>query len=710
MISKKQKTLKGSMLVVLLLMIPSMLYAACTGSSPTWTTTPDYTSVNTCVANASAGDTINFTQGTATWTNTISIGKALTINGNGTTLIDGAGLIYGFFYINNFTDNANLMRITNFTFNSVKVADYRRAIYAAYVTLEKLRIDHNNFHYGIYQMELSGAIKGVVDNNKFYNGNGFLELSCNTREQANAAWADLSVGTNNSIFIEDNKFIIDENWPLSTTNGNGVDGNNGAKIVFRYNEFDYDKSPYTDSLATIGFHGNGGSYWERGSDVGNRSVAIMEIYNNTMHGPRIDTMFGFRGGVALIYNNHHLDTYGGKSGIRLTEEEYSPNYTSAFVITRTEWPGEDQIHNSFIWGNTIDGLPQSIENIAITNSPSENFIKKDRDFFLHAPCGGSDAVDAYGNTCTHGKASFTGVNGASGSYPTNGLTYPTKGTMKFTATGDNAYYGYTPYTYPHPLRNDTTSYTENPQSPTPTVPESPTTTVPPTIAVSPTTKDFGSLPINTSSTVQRFTVTTTGGNLNVDAISMTGTDATQFTILNDSCTGKIIAPTTGSCTFEAKFSPSSVGAKTANVSIVDNDSSTTGTIALSGIGVAAQVPNLSFSPTSFLYGVQSYTWSAPQTITLRNTGSAPVTISSLTLSGTNANQFSIPTATDYCTGETVAAYGNCSFQVIFYLASTGKKTADVNVTALYYDSPASLALFGYTVIDRNKPITISKKK
>ncbi|MEQ8163727.1 MAG: choice-of-anchor D domain-containing protein, partial [Smithellaceae bacterium] len=125
---------------------------------------------------------------------------------------------------------------------------------------------------------------------------------------------------------------------------------------------------------------------------------------------------------------------------------------------------------------------------------------------------------------------------------------------------------------------------------------------------------------------------------------------------------------------------------------------------------ANQVPTLSFSPTSFLYGVLSDAWSSPQTITLSNNGAAPVTISSLTLSGTNANQFSIPIATDYCTGETVAAYGNCSFQVIFYLASTGKKTADVNVTALYYDSPASLALFGYTVIDRNKPITISKKK
>ena len=30
--------------------------------------------------------------------------------------------------------------------------------------------------------------------------------------------------------------------------------------------------------------------------------------------------------------------------------------------------------------------------------------------------------------------------------------YPTLGTMEFIAEGPNEYYGYTPYTYPHPLR------------------------------------------------------------------------------------------------------------------------------------------------------------------------------------------------------------------------------------------------------------------
>ena len=444
----QRQIIKTTLLVIIsILSIPSYLWAVCSGASPTWTTTPDYTSVNACVTNAKAGDTINITKGTATWSGTVKVGKALTINGNGTMLTAGATLLNGFFYITGFSDNTNTMRITNFTFDSVNFTGGRRAIYLSYVTLGKLRIDHNTFHYGNTQIETYGSTYGVIDNNIFYNGNNFLYL------YGDNTWDDLTAGTANSLFVEDNKFIINENWPTSTTNGNGIDGGSGIRVVFRYNEFDYDNSPYTGNMATIGFHGSGGGYWQR-TDVSGvrRSAAVMEIYNNTMHGPRIDTMFGFRGGVALIYNNYHLDTYGGRSGIRLTEEEYSTNYTSAFTITRTEWPGEDQIHNSFIWGNTFDGVAQSVNNIVITNTPSENFILKDREYFLHAPCGGSDTTDSYGNTCTHGKASFTGANGASGSYPTDGETYPTEGTMVFTETGDNAYYGYTPYTYPHPLR------------------------------------------------------------------------------------------------------------------------------------------------------------------------------------------------------------------------------------------------------------------
>src|SRR5215469_1334900 len=70
---------------LILLLFPAFLHAQCTGSSPTWTSTPDQASVATCVSSALAGDTINVTAGTGsvTWTAGISASKALSIIGPG---------------------------------------------------------------------------------------------------------------------------------------------------------------------------------------------------------------------------------------------------------------------------------------------------------------------------------------------------------------------------------------------------------------------------------------------------------------------------------------------------------------------------------------------------------------------------------------------------------------------------------------------------
>jgi len=65
---------------LLLFLFAGIASAQCTGSSPTWTTTIDQSSVNTCISNATSGDTINVSSGSASWTSvTISSSKALTL-------------------------------------------------------------------------------------------------------------------------------------------------------------------------------------------------------------------------------------------------------------------------------------------------------------------------------------------------------------------------------------------------------------------------------------------------------------------------------------------------------------------------------------------------------------------------------------------------------------------------------------------------------
>jgi hypothetical protein len=110
----------------------------------------------------------------------------------------------------------------------------------------------------------------------------------------------------------------------------------------------------------------------------------------------------------------------------------------------------------------------------------------------------------------------------------------------------------------------------------------------PDISVSPTSKNFGSLTVGSSSSPQTFTVSNVGSaSLVIGTITVTGTNANQFSKQNDNCTGQTIAAG-GSATLQIVFSPTSTGAKSATLSIPSNDPDEgTVTISLSGTGVTA---------------------------------------------------------------------------------------------------------------------------
>ena len=106
-------------------------HAACTGCSPTWTSTIDEASVTTCVNNAHSGDTINVGAGTATWA------SSLNWSGKNINLI-GAGMGVSIVTLSaNINADTSTFRISGFTFNS-----------GSYINASDCtgyRIDHNDF-------------------------------------------------------------------------------------------------------------------------------------------------------------------------------------------------------------------------------------------------------------------------------------------------------------------------------------------------------------------------------------------------------------------------------------------------------------------------------------------------------------------------------------------------------------------------------------
>ena len=93
----------------------------------------------------------------------------------------------------------------------------------------------------------------------------------------------------------------------------------------------------------------------------------------------------------------------------------------------------------------------------------------------------------------------------------------------------------------------------------------------PDISVSPVSFNFGNVNVGSTSASQTLTVSNTGlADLVIGTLSITGTDDSEFSIQNDNCSGQTIAPS-GICTVDVTFSPTSLGLKSANLSVPSND-------------------------------------------------------------------------------------------------------------------------------------------
>ena len=112
---------------------------------------------------------------------------------------------------------------------------------------------------------------------------------------------------------------------------------------------------------------------------------------------------------------------------------------------------------------------------------------------------------------------------------------------------------------------------------------------------------------------------------------------------------------------------------------------------LSGTGTA---PTVSLSPTTLTYASQLIgTPSSAQPVTLTNTGTAPLTISSIAVGGANTGDFS---QTNTCPNPpaTLAVNATCTISVTFKPTAAGSRTASVQVTDNAPNSPQAIALTG----------------
>ena len=214
----------------------------------------------------------------------------------------------------------------------------------------------------------------------------------------------------------------------------------------------------------------------------------------------------------------------------------------------------------------------------------------------------------------------------------------------------------------------------------------------PAVSLSRTSVPFGNQVVNTTSGAQTVTVTNSGtAALTINSIAVGGTNAGDFAQTNTCPLSPNTVAVGASCTVSATFTPSATGSRAASVAITDNASGSPHTIALSGTGTA---PAVSLSPTSVTFASQAVnTTSAAQTDTLTNSGTAPLTISSISLGGFNPGDFA-QTNTCPVSPATLAAGANCSISLTFTPTATGSRTASVSVADNASGIPHTVTLSG----------------
>jgi len=218
----------------------------------------------------------------------------------------------------------------------------------------------------------------------------------------------------------------------------------------------------------------------------------------------------------------------------------------------------------------------------------------------------------------------------------------------------------------------------------------PTTATAPAITLSPTSLTFASTTVGSTTAAQTVTVKNTGtASATLTSETITGSDETSFVKSATTCTSTLAAG--ASCTVSVEFKPQTTGALTAALAVADNASGTPQEVKLSGTGVAA-APAITLSPTSLTFASTTVgSTTAAQTVTVKNTGTASATLTSETITGTDASSF-VKSATT-CTS-TLAAGASCTVSVEFKPATTGALTAALSIADNASGSPQTAALSG----------------
>ncbi|HSW04328.1 choice-of-anchor D domain-containing protein [Aquabacterium sp.] len=202
---------------------------------------------------------------------------------------------------------------------------------------------------------------------------------------------------------------------------------------------------------------------------------------------------------------------------------------------------------------------------------------------------------------------------------------------------------------------------------------------------SPGSVSFAGTAVGSSSAAQSVTVRASSA---LALSTLAATVSGDFQRSGGSCGSSLAAG--GSCTIDLQFVPGATGSRSGALNLVHNGLAAGVQIGLSGSGTAAAAPLLSVNAASLSFGdLVLASTSATQSITVKNSGDAALSFSSLALAGAAAADYRL--SGNCAVGSPLAAGGECSVGVAFSPSALGARAATLNIASNGGNGSVSLA-------------------
>lgn len=216
----------------------------------------------------------------------------------------------------------------------------------------------------------------------------------------------------------------------------------------------------------------------------------------------------------------------------------------------------------------------------------------------------------------------------------------------------------------------------------------------PAASLNPSSLAFsGTLLGQTGSSLAATLANTGTGALTIDTIGVTGAAAADFSVAGGTCTPGGAVAAGASCTVLVSFKPTVAGARSATLAVAHNGTGGSSSVALSGTASATPQATIGVSATSINFGaLATNTPSAPQSITVNNSGQSALTFSGITLAGVNGAIFTM--GGDCAVSKPLAAGATCALTVAAQPTAGGAFSGNLTLASNAANGNVTIGLAG----------------